>query len=539
MTIQRDLSCEASLTALSSYNLSDNACLSHVILHSFGLPFDVARNKWLSATFPKFSAKTRGGKPPQIVPPPHTIKAHGRYDLTIGPHTFPKTAIYEVHYTPQAPAPVPTNFHAPLYNPPASLYLNSSFPESHQVTYMQQSIPPVTDPGTPSMQPLTTPPTPATDSYVTPSLISQVNAASMSNPALANLLQLAASGRATSDQLKTLGLLIQSLGTIQPPEAQAGPSSSEPSHSAKEFDIVLEFQEKPSDRWIFPRGTVVLERVESGPLAAQQPDVLLQTIIPFPDTLYAVSAAPSESNVADEPITVEVPPHIVTFRLARVSRALWDLLVVWSGGEHGIEDSKRRLGELSLATPERTYLQHQLPEGPLLSQVQIAVAPSYSTRPIGPGHADSSRPKRKASSRKAVANFNNSSSVAGEKGPPAKQRLSSKPKVITPPPIACHSCGQTDVPLMMGGRYCRACIDAGKAVNDIPQIATTNARTTATTVFKAYEVSLPSSADSTPAEQRSFGQNAGQAPRSTLLKPSPAGTHPPVLPSIADQQETR
>ena len=51
--------------------------------------------------FPKFSTRARGTKVAEVVPPPHTIKAHGKYDLTIGPHVFSNTAIYEVHYLPE------------------------------------------------------------------------------------------------------------------------------------------------------------------------------------------------------------------------------------------------------------------------------------------------------------------------------------------------------------------------------------------------------------------------------------------------------
>ena len=63
-----------------------------------------ARTKWVTSMFPKFSNKTRG-KAAEITPPPHTIKAHGKYDLQIGPHTFPGTAVYEVHYLPSSDQP--------------------------------------------------------------------------------------------------------------------------------------------------------------------------------------------------------------------------------------------------------------------------------------------------------------------------------------------------------------------------------------------------------------------------------------------------
>lgn len=60
----------------------------------------IARSKWVTTMFPKFSVKTRSGKTPEVTPPPHTTKAHGKYDLHVGPHVYHDTAIYEVHYLP-------------------------------------------------------------------------------------------------------------------------------------------------------------------------------------------------------------------------------------------------------------------------------------------------------------------------------------------------------------------------------------------------------------------------------------------------------
>ncbi|KAL6298698.1 hypothetical protein BKA93DRAFT_40211 [Sparassis latifolia] len=379
-----------------------------------------SRRRWLSSIFPKFSTKPRGGKPPDVVPPPHTIKAHGRYDLTIGPHTFPNTAFYEVHYIPQ-----PVSAPAPTLHPTHFL---------SQGTSMQQlpgtSVPAVAG------QSFNMQPTP--EVFVTPDLISQVNAASLSNPTLANLLQMAASGRATPDQMKTLGLLIQSLGAANlaaPP--LASPTPTQVSYTRRDFDIVIEFTERPSDKWVFPRGPVVCERTKTN------------------ETSTAI--------LSNGGIAASVQQDVVTFYLSKVPRTLWDVLITWSGGEQGMEDSRRRLVEISAKAAPRTYLQHRLPEGPLISQIQSVVTP-YATKPIAPVHAD--RTKRKAATRKVT--IDTTGSMGGNT---SKRRQPSKPKAIAqPPPIACRSCGQTDVPLMMGGRYCRTCIEAGKAVHDIPQV---------------------------------------------------------------------
>lgn len=70
---------------------------------------------------------------------------------------------------------------------------------------------------------------------------------------------------------------------------------------------------------------------------------------------------------------------------------------------------------------------------------------------IKPAGADSTRAKRKSVSRKATLVSDGLSSPA-EKTASVKRRQSLKAKTSAPPPIACHACGQTDVPLMMGGR---------------------------------------------------------------------------------------
>ena len=70
-----------------------------------------------------------------------------------------------------------------------------------------------------------------------------------------------------------------------------------------------------------------------------------------------------------------------------------------------------------------------------------------------PGNADSAKPKKKAAVRKVSNKAPQPASVPSEQPPPAKRRQISKQKTPTTPLlIACRACGQTDVPLMMGGR---------------------------------------------------------------------------------------
>ncbi|RPD55880.1 hypothetical protein L227DRAFT_579360 [Lentinus tigrinus ALCF2SS1-6] len=404
-----------------------------------------SRSKWITSMFPKFSSRGRGTKVPEVTPPPHTIKAHGKYDLTIGPHVFSGTAIYEVHYLLEA-------------DPSATLGPAVQSTQGSALTY----------PGTTGSQASTPLVNVPSISYVTPALSSQVAIASQSNPILANLLNAVINRTATDDQVKTLGLLIQSLegvqqlGNTQPPSTV--PPTSTRSGSPKPFDIILEFHERPTDRWIFPRGDVVCERVGvADGVFARSADVIVTASLPFDGMASIDPALASDEQVESQ------PPEVASFHFSRVPQQLWDMFLVWAGGPTKIEQSRTALAELVKKAPPRSYLQHRLPEGELLSEIQAAVAPSYTMKSIKPAGADSTRAKRKSVSRKATLVSDGLSSPS-EKVAPAKRRQSLKGKAPAPPPIACRACGQMDVPLMMGGRYCRICIDAGKAIADVPQL---------------------------------------------------------------------
>ncbi len=184
--------------------------------------------------------------------------------------------------------------------------------------------------------------------YVTPALSSKVSVAAQSNPVLANLLKAVISRTATDDQVKTLGLLIQSLEGVQSLEqpnptllgmstAQFSPRSSSP----KPFDIVLEFHERSSDRFILPRGDVVCElaapKTES-PYRAS--DVIITCCVPFANAA-SLQTTPLHTEPPDN-----VTPEVVSFRISRVSQAVWELLSTWAGGPQKIEESRVKLAEI-------------------------------------------------------------------------------------------------------------------------------------------------------------------------------------------------
>lgn len=312
--------------------------------------------------FPKFSSRGRGGKQPDVVPPPHTIYNRGRCTLQIGPHLFMDTTVFEVHYR---PFPVAV---------------------SQQTTFVYQPAP--GNQSSQAAQPQTLPSSPSAAAGessallsslsstlpVTPGLISQVNTAATSNPTLANLLQLAASGRASPDQLKTLGLLIQSLasspGTGTPattsqlsapgtdssstplPTAPATPQQYQYQAAIKDFDIVIEFREAPSDRWVFPRGPAVCVFVSAPGDPTSFGDLKVSTIVPFPSMTPPQDVSGSETSAP-----AELPPQrVVEFQFKMASSYIWDSFSRWVGSKEKIEENRKILMEI--VANALSYLMH-------------------------------------------------------------------------------------------------------------------------------------------------------------------------------------
>ena len=355
----------------------------YVTLCPEGILFDlicIARNKWLYSTFPKFSSKARGGKPPEVVPLPHTIQTRGRCSIEIGPHIFPDTIIFEVHYLPQQPtSPAKPGY---LYQPPppppsmssSSWQATTPYGGLQYSTYAQhnstQKVAASESTSQSSSKPLLS--TLTSSVSITPALINQVNFAASSNPTLANLLQLAAAGKANPDQLKTLGLLIQSLAAPSPDTITSTPSSSQPripgtsstnmdtlvassmsstSQSSphillppvRVFDIVIEFQETTSERWIFPRGHAVCERILDTLAADATCDILITTSVPFTKDIPRTTTPENDEISSDD-----TPPQVVTFRFRKAPIAVWDTVHRWAGNDETAKNNRKILDELVL-----------------------------------------------------------------------------------------------------------------------------------------------------------------------------------------------
>jgi hypothetical protein len=347
-----------------------------------------------------------------------------------------------------------------------------------------------------------------------------VNSAASSNPTLANLLQLAASGKATSEQLKTLGLLIQSLagpssseessnpsgtpsvsGTPQPDTSKAstpalGLSSQSPACisaakaptlqpafvPSKEFDLVLEFAENPSDRWILPRAPVVIECI---PGVGSADDILLTAGVPFANAPLLGYEKERIEAIADGN-----SQELVTFRFAKASSDIWSCVSRWAGAQEKMDITRKafeRLVRIQVCFFDPCLFDRLMlawkGAGKSLSCTPTACGctsitnskcklfpfalwlpadmlqsalPPYTLKSIRPTQADATKPKRvrkpaapKHSTAKAAAD---APTFAVRPPPPKKQRQAKVAPHL--PMIACVACGQTNIPLIMGGREC-------------------------------------------------------------------------------------
>lgn len=187
----------------------------------------------------------------------------------------------------------------------------------------------------------------STSTIVTPALVEQVLAASSSNPEVMECLQKIQQGGDNEEYLKKLGRLIQSMQANTPPQSiPTTPIPNTPPVFVKDFDLVLEFQERTSDRWVFPRGPVFCERVaaERHTDAVANPhafDIIVTALMPFAGAAGATSnEAISEENVVPPPPIGSQP---VSFRFSGVGHGLWELLIQWVGGEQKMEENKKTL----------------------------------------------------------------------------------------------------------------------------------------------------------------------------------------------------
>ncbi|KAH9486527.1 hypothetical protein JR316_0000592 [Psilocybe cubensis] len=440
-----------------------------------------SRERWLFHTFPKFSSKSRGNKASlaDVTPLNHTIHTQGKCDLEIGPQKFEDTSFFAVHYLSS-----PASFSQPATSQntvPNTASWHSNVPYGSPYTYTNAAPPPTSiqsNISSPQAQP-GTPLNPLMNSLTADSvpngLVYQVNLAASTNPILSNLLQLAAARRATPDQLQTLGLLIQSLPNIEsslaacdvPPAAEPLPPPTNSNHyraqpPAKDFDLILEYRETPNERWIIPRGCYPVA-VKSGS------DILLTVCVVGKQETPSIPL----SRVVQDPESPDNYDRPVTITLKNAPSNLWDTIMRWIGGHEKMELNKKY--QDSLTPPQRLFLGLQLSSNEsVLAQLQAASTQPFSMKTLKQGPTTHSRRPGRAKAGNTQRRTTATHQKPGSQPSEAAAKKSRIMQARFPPstPIQCLSCKQGDVPLLLGGRYCRTCVESGKWKSDLAQSIT-------------------------------------------------------------------
>lgn len=429
-----------------------------------------SRQTWLTSAFTKFSTKSRSAKNNEIWQPPHTLRFRGKCDIEIGPHVFYATSVYEVTYQ--------------SYSVPAGP------PNANTSCISDGSI----------QQPLPSPlPGSSSNNYlsITNELISQVNIAAQTNPTLANLIAVAASGSATAEQLQTLGVTLQSLAeprntvsapptgnapdaaitspsaalpennapsstlttnntsilSLRPPQISkpsvdtAGCQASSSVHiPAREPDVLIEFYENSSDRWILPKDLVVYEKLTRWDGVNSFADIIFSTIFPFQ---RADSQSTSLDTSAKEIVQgQEDVVHPITLRFFNVPISIWNLFATAAADEERTRRVKVAIDAKLSKAASRVYLQHQISDGPLLSQLQASSSDRYPMKGIKSSGSTTGlgQSRRRAS---AVAKDGTAST--------SKRKKPAQPKKAESRTGTCAVCKRASIVLASDSDFCPPC----------------------------------------------------------------------------------
>ncbi|KAG9079795.1 hypothetical protein FRC06_007453, partial [Ceratobasidium sp. 370] len=504
-----------------------------------------SRSIWLTKAFLRFSTRSKN-KVDQVhpAPPPHSLSLAGSCDLEIGPHLFPQTNIYFVQYqythtpTPApAPVPVPKPVQAPVPAPaPAAT----------------QPVAPIT---------------------VSHELHAKVLAAAAKDPELQTILQLAAQGRANVAQLRVLGTTIKALEAGTYPNVSAAgtqPAASAPTASTSRQPaavpvtqsapsavprptpapvpttpaipttaILLEFAERPIDRWLLPSEYVLLDKAPNG-------DVLLSTFYPFDAYVPSGGVGPNGTTVRSK------PAHPLTIRFVAAPTGVWTALsrtctTVSPSSAQGV------LAEVITNVPARTYLQYRIAPGPLWEDLKAknpgaksVLLPSTTPKPLATtGHgrrADDSAGGGATKRRKTNAGDSTGTTTPAETGGAgAKSKGKGKEKEKGATPIGTKrpaSTQPTPAVLASTSNAPPATTPGQQSQSANLSSATPNAQTLATLAPANVPPNMPASVVSTalPAKTASPSLSITAVGTSATYAANPAKT--PHVPSTVATPET-
>nr|GAT48460.1 predicted protein [Mycena chlorophos] len=270
------------------------------------------------------------------------------------------------------------------------------------------------------------------------------------------MLANAAAGTASTIELQTLSFLIQSL------PGHAAPVASTPMQATStNFQLVLQYSESPSERWIIPRGPAIYEKDTAGD------DFTLTFAIPLQ------GGSTAQDDFTAVPTLNTSAAQVVTMDFKKPPTTLSDTISRWIVGSE--RENRMRITKLKEQS-KRNYLVYRVAPKDIIANLQQASGIDYTMTSIKPGSRPVAppsppKPKRKPG-RKPKADTQSISA-------PAPTAVYSPPPVAGPSTSAsiittrrqksamalphCVTCKKTEVALVLGGRFCRACVDAGRA----------------------------------------------------------------------------
>jgi len=211
---------------------------------------------------------------------------------------------------------------------------------------------------------------------MTPALIARINQTHTRDSAFANLMRLAGSSKATPDQIRDLGVYIQTL--IR--EVPAQPIPSHPSTQAQEAsqtattstyhpippDLIIEFAENRNDRWLIPKDSQICNPQSNPGFGAA--DISLRVKLA---PKWRVESSLPNTSVTGNPSGADIQKVVVNFHRT-------------TGRIRSVISS--RFGQITHVVPDgpRQYLQYRVRGGPLVTQLESLNSSKPGTKSIKP-----------------------------------------------------------------------------------------------------------------------------------------------------------
>lgn len=158
-------------------------------------------------------------------------------------------------------------------------------------------------------------------------MFNMVATAAQSNPQLKELIDQLHVQPGSDEHYNKLAEMLRSVFPDRIPGPSA-PQAAAPQPLA--WDLVIEFREKPFDRWIFPRGSIQLESKYDTTRGARF-DVMVTTVLPYSQAQIGVDLHASGQQETLAPSNIaDAPSQSVTFHWRGVTQRMYDLLISWS-----------------------------------------------------------------------------------------------------------------------------------------------------------------------------------------------------------------